>query len=377
MTASQPRQARASRTIGTRTEPSLPAVERLAEDEEIVAGRRPVEEAFAARRASPAAAGGARASSRPSTSIVLHATTLRIPVVEVEGGTLTALCGFDGHQGVALVVEPRPWSSLEDVLAVARARGEPPFVLVLDPLEDPQNVGTLLRCCRGLRRARRALPDPARGAAQRRRREGLGRCRRAPAASSRSTDVAAGLVDLHAVGVRIVGADETAPLTFRDADMRGPVAVVVGSEGYGMGARVRRRIDVLARIPMRGRVASLNAAVAGSILLFEAAMQRALPDPGPAPAGDDHEAEGLPGRGRPQAHLRARGRTAPAPVEASDDTPAAARPVARRPRRTPVTPDQQTGSGDTDGGGPAEPARPRRAADASRDEALLPEPRTG
>ena len=76
---------------------------------------------------------------------MLHATTLRIPVVEVEGGTLTALAGFDGHQGVALVVEPRRWGTLDDILARALERGEPPFVLVLDSLEDPQNVGTLLR----------------------------------------------------------------------------------------------------------------------------------------------------------------------------------------------------------------------------------------
>ena len=76
---------------------------------------------------------------------MLHATALRIPVVEVEGGTLTSLAGFDGHQGVALVVEPRRWATLDEVIARARERGEPPFVLVLDSLEDPQNVGTLLR----------------------------------------------------------------------------------------------------------------------------------------------------------------------------------------------------------------------------------------
>ena len=76
---------------------------------------------------------------------MLHATNLRIPIVEVEGGSLTALAGFDGHQGVALVVEPRQFASLDDVLARAAERDEPPFILVLDSLEDPHNVGTLLR----------------------------------------------------------------------------------------------------------------------------------------------------------------------------------------------------------------------------------------
>ena len=76
---------------------------------------------------------------------MLHATSLRIPVVEVEGGTLTAVAGFDGHQGIALVVDTRRWSTPAEILARAAERGAPPLVLVLDSLEDPQNLGTLLR----------------------------------------------------------------------------------------------------------------------------------------------------------------------------------------------------------------------------------------
>ena len=121
-----------------------PAIEPLAEDEELVAGRRPVEEAFVAGR------GAHRLLVTPQRrhaleQLVLHATRLRIPIVEVEGGSLTALAGFDGHQGVALVVGPRRFASLDDILARAIERDEPPFVLVLDSLEDPQNLGTLLR----------------------------------------------------------------------------------------------------------------------------------------------------------------------------------------------------------------------------------------
>ena len=81
--------------------------------------------------------------------IVLHATSLRIPIVEVEGGSLTALSGFDGHQGVALVVEARQFAGVDDILARAAERSEPPFVLVLDSLEDPHNVGSLLRSAEG------------------------------------------------------------------------------------------------------------------------------------------------------------------------------------------------------------------------------------
>jgi 23S rRNA (guanosine2251-2'-O)-methyltransferase len=107
-----------------------------------VAGRRPVEEAFVARREAM------RLLVVPQRrqaleKLVLHATSLRIPVVEVEGGTLTAIAGFDGHQGVALVVAPRRWAAPDDILAAAAQRGEPALVLVLDSLEDPR---TSARC---------------------------------------------------------------------------------------------------------------------------------------------------------------------------------------------------------------------------------------
>ena len=248
------------------------ASEALAEGEEVVAGRRPVEEAFAARRQAY------RLLVVPERRaalerLVLHATTLRIPVVEVEGGSLTAVCGFDGHQGVALVVAPRRWATLDEALALARQRSEPPFLLVLDHLEDPENVGTLLRSAEAC--GVHGVLFPTHAAAP-----------ISPAAVKTSAgavehlllvplpDLPGGLVDLHARGVRILGADGDAALTVREVDMRGPLAIVIGSEGRGLDARVRRRVDIMARIPMRGRVASLNASVAGSVFLFEAATQR-------------------------------------------------------------------------------------------------------
>ncbi len=241
-----------------------------------MAGRRPVEEAFAARREAR------RLLVVPERraaldQLVLHATTLRIPVVEVEGGTITAVSGFDGHQGVALVVAPRRWATLDEVLALAKSRHEPPFLLALDHLEDPQNVGTLLRSAEAC--GVHGVIFPTRGAAP-----------ISPAAIKTSAgaiehlllvpldDLASGLVDLHARGVRVIGADGDAPMTVREVDLRGPVVIVTGSEGRGLNAKVRKRVDLMARIPMRGKVASLNASVAGSVFLFEAAAQRDLPE---------------------------------------------------------------------------------------------------
>ncbi len=204
---------------------------------------------------------------------MLHATRLRIPIVELEGGSLTALAGFDGHQGVALVVEPRQFASLDDILARATERGEPPLVLVLDSLEDPQNVGTLLRSAEAagvhgvVFPVRRQAPlTPAAVKASAGAVEHLLLC---PV-----DDLGGALADLHGHGLRVAGSEADAPLTARQSDLRGPLAIVVGSEGQGLGPTVRRRCDLFMRIPMRGAVGSLNAAVAGSILLFEAVAQR-------------------------------------------------------------------------------------------------------
>ena len=217
---------------------------------------------------------------------MLHATTLRIPVVEVEGGSLTALAGFDGHQGVAVAVAPRRWATLDEVLARAAERGERPFVLVLDSFEDPHNLGSLLRTAEAA--GVHGVYFPTHHAAP-----------LTPSAVKASAgavehlllvpvdDLGGALADLRARGLRLVGADAGAPLTYREADLRGPLALVVGSEGRGLSGAVRRRLDLVVRIPMHGKVASLNAAVAGSVLLLEAATQRGLPDAPPAPEPDE------------------------------------------------------------------------------------------
>ena len=250
----------------------MPAPDLLGPDEELVAGRRPVEEVFAAGRVAH------RLLVVPQRrnaleQLVLHATRLRIPIIEVEGGSLTAVAGFDGHQGVAIVVEPRRFATVDDILARAKERDEPPFVLILDSLEDPQNVGTLLRSAEAagvhgiIFPTRRQAPlTPAAVKASAGAVEHLLLC---PV-----DDLAGALADLKANGLRVAGSEADAPLTARQTDLRGPLAIVVGSEGQGLGPTVRRRCDLFMRIPMRGSVGSLNAAVAGSVLLYEAVVQR-------------------------------------------------------------------------------------------------------
>jgi 23S rRNA (guanosine2251-2'-O)-methyltransferase len=288
------------RPAGFRPPPPDPNL--VGPDEELVAGRRPVEEAFVAKR--PAIRLLVVPQRRQALErLVLHATSLRIPIVEVEGGTLTALAGFDGHQGIALVAGPRRWSSTDEILARGIERGEAAFVLVLDSLEDPQNVGTLLRSAEAA--GVHGVVFPTRHQAP-----------LSPSAVKASAgavehlllapvdDLPGALSDLHIRGVRIVGAEAGAPLTARQADFRGPLAIVVGSEGQGLTPAVRRRCDLVVRIPMRGMVGSLNAAVAGSVLLFEAVAQRDPSGTGerpiePAPPAEDAaEAEPTADAGR-------------------------------------------------------------------------------
>jgi 23S rRNA (guanosine2251-2'-O)-methyltransferase len=287
--------------------------------------------------------------------LVLHATRLRIPIVEVEGGTLTAIAGFDGHQGVALVVEPREFASLGDILARAEERGEPPFILVLDSLEDPQNVGTLLRSAEAagvhgiVFPTRRQAPlSPAAVKASAGAVEHLLLC---PV-----DDLAGALADLHAKGVRVAGSEADAPLTARQSDLRGPLAIVIGSEGQGLGPAVRKRCDLFMRIPMRGAIGSLNAAVAGSILLFEAVAQR--------DTGSRAEAKAAPVAAPPTTDTTPATETLEdAPSEAPKTTKATPKPTgtAAKPPKTPksrtvpASPVAPTEEPDTDllPGGPA------------------------
>jgi 23S rRNA (guanosine2251-2'-O)-methyltransferase len=311
--------------------------------------------------------------------LVLHATSLRIPVVEVEGGTLTAVAGFDGHQGIALVVAPRRWAGPDDILAQATIRGEAPLVLVLDSLEDPQNVGTLLRTAEASGVHGAIFPTrnqaPLTPAAIKASAGAVEHLRLAPV-----DDLPGALADLHARGLRIIGADGDAALTAREVDLRGPVAIVVGSEGKGLGPAVRRRCDLLVRIPMHGRIESLNAAVAGSILLYEAAAQRGLSDApsrtdAPDAAGEsaeaaqaaDETAEAVPEapRGVDDAAAPAQDdAAAPAHEDAAADPAPAPVRASRRTRTKPPLLTAPVAPADD----PAEPPAP-----AGPDDDLLPE----
>jgi 23S rRNA (guanosine2251-2'-O)-methyltransferase len=207
------------------------------------------------------------------SEIVFLAERAGVQISRVNRQNLDQL-GDIHHQGVVLETSDYPYSSLDQMLALAQSRGEAPLLLLLDLLKDPQNVGSLLRTAEAV---------GAHGVViQRRRAVGV-----TPAVVHASAGAVehllvaqeTNLVDvigrLKANDLWVAGLESTRDAQLcTEADLRGSLAVVVGSEGEGLRRLVRERCDFLVQLPMRGQITSLNASVAGSVVLYEVLRQR-------------------------------------------------------------------------------------------------------
>jgi 23S rRNA (guanosine2251-2'-O)-methyltransferase len=239
-----------------------------------IGGRRPVAEALAAGREARRLLIAASAKPSPELrSITDAARRKNLPTDRVPSDQMTRIAGFDGHQGVLLEVGERRWASVEGMLDVARSVGRPPFVLVLEHLQDPTNFGTLLRSAEAA--GVDGVVFPERGAAP----LSAAAVKASAGASehlllARLPTIGEAIHELKQAGLRLVAADQDAPASAWESDLGGPLAVVVGSEGSGLSGATKRRCDLLVSFPMAGRVASLNAATAGALLLFEVVRQR-------------------------------------------------------------------------------------------------------
>jgi len=194
-----------------------------------------------------------------------------IPVSRAKREQLDRLS--DHHQGLALEVDGYPYVNLADIQSRVKESGEPAFVLILDSLQNPQNLGTLIRTAEVV--GVHGVVMPGHRAA------GI-----TPAVVSASAgasehmlvaqaNLAQAISQLKADGAWVVGLDEDlGSSTLETVPLDGPLALVVGSEGEGLRPLVKRECDLLLRLPMRGRVDSLNAAVAGSVTLYLAFLAR-------------------------------------------------------------------------------------------------------
>jgi 23S rRNA (guanosine2251-2'-O)-methyltransferase len=207
-------------------------------------------------------------------TLVASARSRRIPVESRERQYLDRLSPGAHHQGVLAEADPFAYVRVQDLLATATAANEPPLLLALDSLQDPQNFGTLLRTGQAVGIHGVIVPEhravsvtPAVSNASAGAVEHL--------SVARVTNLARTLNYLKEQGVWVYGLAVDARAAYWSTDLNGPLALVVGSEGSGLGRLVAETCDVLVRVPMaRGSVQSLNAAVAGSLVLYDAFRQR-------------------------------------------------------------------------------------------------------
>jgi 23S rRNA (guanosine2251-2'-O)-methyltransferase len=279
---------------------------------DVLYGLHPVEEALRAgkRRFDRVLVARERHGERPDPKIVQLLTQCREAGVRVSlepREQLTQIAQTTAHQGVVALVRPQEFLALEDLFAPhpARAQSAPPgvsrLILALDGIEDPQNLGALLRVADGagvdgvLLTERRAAPLTAAavkasaGAAEHLR-------------IARVVNLVRALEELKHHDLWIVGLDERGSTDYNQFDLTGDLVLVLGREGAGLHDLVRRTCDHLLRIPMAGQVSSLNVSAAGAVVLFEAFRQRrnaaaALARPG-SPSNAQSNSQSQKGSGK-------------------------------------------------------------------------------
>lgn len=194
-------------------------------------------------------------------------------VVPVDRRKLDAMSFTHAHQGVIALAAAHVYYSIDDILEEAASRGEAPLIVICDELSDPHNLGAILRSaeCAGAHGV--IIPK----------RRSVGLTATVAKASAgaveymkvaRVTNISAAIAELKQKGVWAFGTAAEGSIPMYQADLSGPAAIVIGSEGDGMSQLVRKNCDVMVNIPMKGRISSLNASAAASILLYEALRQR-------------------------------------------------------------------------------------------------------
>ena len=205
--------------------------------------------------------------------IIGMAKDRKIVMVEKDKKQMDEMSQTANHQGVIAIVPPFEYSEVEDILELAKERNEDPFILLLDGIEDPHNLGSIIRTAETAGVHGIIIPK-----------------RRAASVNSTVNKVSAGAVqhmkiarvtnltdtikDLQEAGLWIIGTDMDATTLYYEQDLKGPICIVIGSEGFGMSRLVKENTDILIKIPMKGKVTSLNASVSAGIVMYEAVKQR-------------------------------------------------------------------------------------------------------
>ena len=205
--------------------------------------------------------------------IIAMAKENKVVVTEVEKSKLDFMSKTKNHQGVIAVVPPFNYCEVEDIIDFAREKQEDVFMLILDGIEDPHNLGSIIRTAETAGVHGIVIPK-----------------RRSVTVNSTVSKVSAGAVEhmkiarvnnitdtirkLKEEGLWIIGTDGDAKTLYYNQDLKGDIAIVIGSEGFGMSRLVKENIDIAVKIPMNGKITSLNASVSAGIIMYEAVKQR-------------------------------------------------------------------------------------------------------
>ncbi len=241
-------------------------------NDDVIFGRNPVSEAIRSSRSIDKILVARGHRNGAIVGILAKADKKGIPIKEVDIKKLDFLCAGENHQGIAAFAAVKEYSSVEDILESAQQKGEKPFVIVLDEIEDPHNLGAIIRTaeCVGahgviIPKRRSAALSYAVGKAS------AGAVEYVPVA--RVTNIASTLDKLKKLGLWVYGADMNGT-AYSKCNFEGAVALVIGNEGRGIGRLVREKCDEIVSLPMKGKINSLNASVAAGVLMYAVSSSR-------------------------------------------------------------------------------------------------------
>lgn len=240
--------------------------------DELLIGRNPINEALSSGRPIIKVMIAKGQTSGSAVEIAAKARKAGVPVQEVERKKLDYMTGGAAHQGAIALCAMKEYATVEDILALAGSRGEPPFIIILDEIEDPHNLGAIIRSaeCAGAhgvivkKRHAAGLTYTVYKAA-------AGALEYVPVA--RVNNISDTIDELKEKGVWVYGADMDGE-SYLSTDFSGAVALVIGNEGKGISRLVRQKCDAIVSLPLRGRINSLNASVAAGILMYKVAEKR-------------------------------------------------------------------------------------------------------
>ncbi|NLW27457.1 23S rRNA (guanosine(2251)-2'-O)-methyltransferase RlmB [Acetivibrio saccincola] len=242
---------------------------------DILEGRNPVLEAIKANRTINKLLVQKGNKEGSINHIIALARERGIVIQETDRSNLDKISTTYAHQGVIAYVAAKDYVEVDDILEIAQSKGEEPFIVILDGVEDSHNLGSILRTADAVGVHGVIIPKRrAAGLNAAVSKASAGAIEYVPVA--RVTNIGQTIEYLKKKNIWIVGTDLSGEKTFYQSDLKGPLALVLGSEGEGMSRLVSQKCDFIVNIPMKGNISSLNVAVAGAVIMYEVLRQRNL-----------------------------------------------------------------------------------------------------